>query len=106
MFVVAATPEASMQGKEDKGLRSLVLDEETTIVADGIGIVKGIKMPGLSVTERILEVDLAEHLLMAAPEIFIKCNLEWLYRLLKRTSRTKRFYNNNVKFIFSLKKIK
>lgn len=207
MFVVTANPEAFMQGKEDEVLRSLMLDEETIVVADGIGIVKGVKMLGLSITERIPGVDLAEHLLMAAhetnksvflfgakqevldslcevikqkysgltllgatngyvqdkdavfmeikelkpdivlvalgiphqekliykhlsdfnkgifvgvggsfdvlsgtkaraPEFLIKCNLEWLYRLFKEPSRIKRFYNNNVKFIFSLKKIK
>lgn len=207
MFVVTANTEAFMQGKEDEVLRSLMLDEETTVVADGIGIVKGVKMLGLSITERIPGVDLAEHLLMAAhetnksvflfgakqevldslcevikqkysgltllgakngyvqdkdavfmeikelkpdivlvalgipyqekliykhlsdfnkgifvgvggsfdvlsgtkaraPEFLIKCNLEWLYRLLKEPSRIKRFYNNNVKFIFSIKKIK
>ncbi len=207
MFVVTANPEAFMQGKEDEGLRSLLLDEETTVVADGIGIVKGAQMLGVSVTERIPGVDLAEHLLISAheknksvfllgakqevldtlcqvinqkysglvllgavngyvqdkdavfeeikalkpdvvlvalgipaqekliykhfpdfdkgifvgvggsldvlsgtkaraPKFFIKCNLEWLYRLLKEPSRIKRFYNNNVRFIFSLRKIK
>ena len=34
-----------------------------------------------------------------APKIFIKLNLEWLYRLFKEPSRIKRFYNNNIKFI-------
>lgn len=34
-----------------------------------------------------------------APKLFIKLNLEWLYRLLKEPSRIKRFYNNNIKFI-------
>lgn len=41
-----------------------------------------------------------------APKIFIKLNLEWLYRLIKEPSRIKRFYNNNIKFIFEIKKIK
>lgn len=35
-----------------------------------------------------------------APKVFIKLNLEWLYRLIKEPSRFKRFWNNNVKFIF------
>ncbi len=34
-----------------------------------------------------------------APKLFIKLNLEWLYRLLKEPGRIKRFYNNNIKFI-------
>ena len=41
-----------------------------------------------------------------APKIFIKLNLEWLYRILKEPTRLKRFYNNNVKFIFQIKKEK
>ncbi len=34
-----------------------------------------------------------------APQIFIKLNLEWLYRIIKEPHRIKRFYNNNIKFI-------
>lgn len=41
-----------------------------------------------------------------APKIFIKLNLEWLYRILKEPSRLKRFYNSNIKFIFEIKKEK
>ncbi len=39
-----------------------------------------------------------------APKIMQKLNLEWLYRLIKEPNRLKRFYNNNIKFIFKLKK--
>lgn len=39
-----------------------------------------------------------------APRIFIKFNLEWLYRIIKEPKRIKRFWNNNVKFIKNLKK--
>lgn len=35
-----------------------------------------------------------------APKLFIKLNLEWLYRLIKEPSRIKRFWDNNVKFVF------
>ena len=35
-----------------------------------------------------------------APKIFIKLNLEWLYRIMKEPSRLKRFYDSNVKFMF------
>ena len=37
-----------------------------------------------------------------APKIFIKLNLEWLYRIIKEPKRIKRFWNNNVKFIFKI----
>ena len=39
-----------------------------------------------------------------APKLFIKMNLEWLYRIIKEPSRLKRFYNNNVKFMLEIKK--
>lgn len=38
-----------------------------------------------------------------APKIFIKLNLEWLYRILKEPKRLKRFYDNNVKFVIKAK---
>ena len=41
-----------------------------------------------------------------APKLFIKLNLEWLYRLMNETSRLKRFYDSNVKFMFMIRKIK
>ena len=37
-----------------------------------------------------------------APKIFQKLNLEWLYRLIKEPKRIKRFYNNNIKFVFKV----
>ncbi len=41
-----------------------------------------------------------------APKLFIKLNLEWLYRIICEPKRLKRFYNNNVKFILNIKKYK
>lgn len=35
-----------------------------------------------------------------APKIFIKLNLEWLYRIVKEPKRIKRFYDSNIKFVF------
>ena len=40
-----------------------------------------------------------------APKIFIKLNLEWLYRIIKEPKRLKRFYNNNIRFIVKIKKM-
>lgn len=37
-----------------------------------------------------------------APEVFIKLNLEWLYRIIKEPKRIKRFWDNNVKFMFKI----
>lgn len=41
-----------------------------------------------------------------APEIFIKLNLEWLYRIIKEPKRIKRFWNNNIKFLIEVRKNK
>lgn len=41
-----------------------------------------------------------------APKIFIKLNLEWLYRIIKEPKRIKRFYHNNIKFILRVGKTK
>jgi N-acetylglucosaminyldiphosphoundecaprenol N-acetyl-beta-D-mannosaminyltransferase len=39
-----------------------------------------------------------------APQFFVKCNLEWLYRIVTEPKRLKRFWNNNIKFLFVLRK--
>lgn len=39
-----------------------------------------------------------------APKIFIKTNTEWLYRIMCEPERLKRFWNNNIKFIFKVRK--
>ncbi len=41
-----------------------------------------------------------------APKIFIKLNLEWLYRIIKEPSRFTRFYKSNIKFISQIKKMR
>lgn len=39
-----------------------------------------------------------------APKLFIKLNLEWLYRIIREPKRLKRFYQNNIKFLFNINK--
>lgn len=41
-----------------------------------------------------------------APKIFVKLNLEWLYRITREPKRLKRFWNNNIKFLFEMRKYK
>lgn len=207
MFIVTANPETFMLGESSPEFSKLLLDEETVIVPDGIGIVKAMQYLKIDVKERIPGVTIAEklfeygntygksifilgskqevidkmlnvfqndypHLKVAgavngyvddkdavfeemkqvkpdivlvalgipkqeqliykhlkefdkgifvgvggsldvlsgtkkrAPKIFIKLNLEWLYRIACEPSRIKRFYNSNVKFLFSIKKYK
>lgn len=206
-FIVTANPEAFMLGKNDNDVNSLLISDKTTVVADGIGLVKGAKIVGYNIEERIPGVEIAQRLLeyanelscsvylfgaaqevlsalcekinkdyphikiagstngfvedknavfekinelqpdivmvalgmpmqeklifrhlenfekgifigvggsfdvlsgtkLRAPEFFIKHNIEWLYRIAKEPKRLKRFYNNNIKFLFKLKKKK
>ena len=41
-----------------------------------------------------------------APKIFIRLNLEWLYRITSEPKRIKRFYRSNVKFIAKVKEMR
>ena len=69
MFIVTANPEAFICGKQDKEVENLLLDEATTVVADGIGIVKGAKKIGVEVSERIPGIDIAQKLLEYGNEL-------------------------------------
>lgn len=69
MFIVTANPEAFMFGEKDSEVEELLLDEATTVVADGIGIVKGAKKIGMDIAERIPGVDIAEKLLEYGSEL-------------------------------------
>ena len=206
-FIVTANPETFMMSEKDEEMRKLLLDNDTFLVPDGIGIVKAARMINYDVKERITGVDIANELLKLgnkqkksiylfgakqevidsmekvlkesypnlnlvgmsngyekdkdkifekivktkpdivlvalgiplqekliykhldkfdkgifvgvggsfdvisghkkrAPKIFIKLNLEWLYRILKEPKRLKRFYDSNVKFIFKVRRQK
>ena len=207
MFIVTANPETFMMSEKDDEMRKLLLDKETTLVPDGIGIVKAARSIGYDIKERIAGIDIANKLLeygnqekksiylfgakeevivsikevfgdkypnlkivgakngyvsdrdkvfediikkepdiilvalgipyqekliykylskfnkgifvgvggsfdvisghkKRAPKIFIKLNLEWLYRIMKEPSRLKRFYDSNIKFLFKVRKYK
>lgn len=69
MFIVTANPEAFIFGNQDTEVENLLLDEQTTVVADGVGIVKGAAMIGVTVEERIPGVDIAEKLMEYGSEL-------------------------------------
>lgn len=205
MFIITANPETLMIAEKDNVFKDIVLGDETTVVADGIGIIKGAKILNIPIKNRILGVDLSIKLLeylnefeksiflfgakpevieklkemininypkvkivgaengyienkdeiflkikdikpdvvlvalgipnqekliskyysefekgifvgvggsfdvisgskKRAPKIFIKLNLEWLYRITKEPKRLKRFFESNIKYIFKIKK--
>lgn len=207
MFIVTSNPETFMISENDNKMQELLLDKNTILVPDGIGIVKAARMINYDVKERITGIDIANKLIelgnslnkkiyffgakpevieslnnlisekypnlkivgskdgyvkdkdkvfdeivelepdiilvamgiplqekliykhlnkfkkgifvgvggsfdvisghkKRAPKIFIKLNLEWLYRILKEPSRIKRFYDSNVKFLFKVRKLK
>lgn len=204
-FVVTANPETFMISEKNEDVRKMLLDKETVMVPDGIGVLKAGKKIGYNIEERITGIDIANELLKfgneqkksiylfgskqevidsmkivikeqypnlklvgtsngyvtdkdkvfdeivklepdivlvalgiplqemliykhlnrfkkgifvgvggsfdvmsgmkkRAPKIFIKLNLEWLYRIMKEPKRLKRFYDSNVKFLFIIKK--
>ena len=207
MFIVTANPETFNIAEKDSDFKEMLLSDNTTIVPDGIGIVKAAKMLDYNVKERIPGVEIAEELLRLgttkeksifilgskqevldkleivfkekypnlkvlgmingynkdndedfkkiikakpdiilvalgipnqekliykhlksfkkgifvgvggsldvisgtkkrAPKMFVKLNLEWFYRIMCEPSRFKRFYDNNIKFIFKIRKYK
>ncbi|MEG0025699.1 MAG: WecB/TagA/CpsF family glycosyltransferase [Bacilli bacterium] len=205
MFIVTANPETFMIGKKDNEFNHILLNENVTIVADGIGIIKACKKLKIGIPNKITGIDLTYDLLVIAnknnykiylygasekvlqklvkkisndyvnvdiigfnhgydqnddnvikkivkgkpdiilvalgipkqekfinkcikvcnkgifigvggsfdnisgyikraPKIFRKLNLEWLYRIITDPKRIKRFYQNNIKFLFNIKK--
>ncbi len=68
-FIVTANPEAFMFGEKDPEMHALLMDEDVTVVADGIGIVKGAAMLDVQVAERIPGVDIAENLMQYGHEL-------------------------------------
>jgi len=59
MFIITANPETIMIAEKDKEFKNIILDKDTTVVADGIGIIKGAKMLGIPLEHRVLGVELA-----------------------------------------------
>lgn len=207
MFIVTANPETFSYGENDTEFDKLLLDKNTTLIPDGIGIVKAANILDYKAKERITGIDLATNLLeicnknkyklaligakpevmstlvevlknkypniqivkiengytdkkddffeelsklnpdvclvalgipaqekliykhlnkfkkgifvgvggsfdvlsgtkKRAPKLFQKLNIEWLYRIIKEPKRLKRFYNNNIKFILKIRKMK
>lgn len=63
MFIITANPEAFMIGEKDSTLNDVLLDSDTMIVPDGIGIVKAANMLGYPVKERITGIEISWSLL-------------------------------------------
>lgn len=66
-FIVTANPETLMIAEEKEEFKNCLLDEQTIIVPDGVGVVKGAKMLGYNMPETIPGVELCS-------KIFEVCN--------------------------------
>lgn len=65
-FIVTANPEIFIASIEDQTIANLLLDHQSEIIADGIGIVKACHKIGLSKVEKITGVDTVSFLLQQA----------------------------------------
>ena len=68
MFIVTANPETFMKANGNLEFDKILRDPDTTIVADGIGVVKGAKILDINIKERIPGVDISYALLEYANE--------------------------------------
>lgn len=62
MFIVTANPETLMIAEKNNDFKKALLNNNTTIIADGIGIVKGSKMLKYNIKETIPGVELCSKL--------------------------------------------
>lgn len=62
MFIVTANPETIMTAENNEDYKKALLDEQTVIIPDGIGIVKGAAILGHKVEETIPGVELCTKL--------------------------------------------
>jgi len=63
MFIVTSNPETFMIANMEKDFKTLLLNKDTTIVADGIGIIKSARMLGYKMEERVPGIDISINLL-------------------------------------------
>lgn len=66
MFIVTANPETFMKADSIKEFDNILRNENTTIVADGIGVVKAANYIGINLKERITGVETSYELLKYA----------------------------------------
>lgn len=58
-FIITANPETLTMAETDKEISKMLLNENNSVVPDGIAIVKACKMLNIPVTERIAGVDIS-----------------------------------------------
>lgn len=99
-----------VQDKDDVMKRVVKLKPDICLVALGMGVQEKLIYKYIDEFKKGIFVgvggsfDVLSGMKKRAPKIFIKLNLEWLYRIIKEPKRLKRFWNNNVKFLFKIKR--
>ncbi len=69
MFIITANPETFMTANKNDEFDSAIMDVKTTVIPDGIGVVKAMNRVKLPVTQRIPGVELSEYLLEQAAKL-------------------------------------
>ena len=67
-FIITANPETLMTGRSNPDFHKALIDPETIITPDGIGVIKGAKMANISLSERVTGVETVEYLLSKGSE--------------------------------------
>lgn len=99
-----------VQDKDDVMKRVVKLKPDICLVALGMGVQEKLIYKYIDEFDKGIFVgvggsfDVLSGMKKRAPKLFIKLNLEWLYRIIKEPKRLKRFWNNNVKFLFKIKR--
>jgi len=68
-FIVTANPETLMIAESNPDFKKVLLDSKTTIIADGIGVVKGAKILNYTIKETIPGVELCTQLFQYCNEL-------------------------------------
>lgn len=63
MFVVTANPETFMRASKEEKIEKMLMDEQTIVIPDGVGVIKGAQFAGIRMKENVTGVDLAKKLM-------------------------------------------
>ena len=93
-----------IKDKEKEFEKVVKLNPDICLVALGIPMQEELIISGIKNAKKGIYVgvggsfDVLSGTKKRAPKLFIKLNLEWLYRIFKEPKRLKRFYKYNIKF--------
>ena len=68
MFIITVNPETLMIAEKEKKLNKIILDNNNTIIPDGVGIIKACKKLKMKIPNKIPGIDIANYLLKIGNE--------------------------------------